>query len=134
MRYRFYKTRGVDTFWAVRLTRTKTPKMVPGHPNCAYGIRPEFAHTANTTYRGGIIDLSTIHDYTDRCPKKEALAGMGEYGYLVTQTGLQFRHSISSGVYAVTRLSNNQPVVSGVHSDKILVYRRVAGAVHTSTP
>lgn len=123
MRYRFYKTHDVEEFWAVRMKRDGQPKMVPGRLNFAYGILP--TNDPEGAYTVGDIDLDWLSRNTSRCAKETALKGFGGYAYLITERGLQFRHSVSSGVYAIIAMRDGEPIPFGVHKDKIPVIRGV---------
>ena len=131
MRFRFYKTIDFPTFWAVRMTRQGTPKMVPGEQNKAYGIAPKNPDEDEgfTSYYAGVIDLNLLGEIATRCTKKDALEGMGEWATLITETGLQFRYSVSSGVYAIVHMREGKPVIGGQWNDHVRIKRSATCSV-----
>ena len=123
MRFRFYKTKRADEFWAVRMNKKDTPKMVPGKHNFAYGILP--TNDPEGGYTAGEIDLDWLSLNACRCLRSDALKCMGAYAYLVTDRGVQFRHSVSSGVYAIVTLREGKPIPTGEHKKAVAILRGV---------
>lgn len=126
MRFRTYKTKGHNTFWAIRLTNKGAIKMVPGSTDTAYAVVPLAWENEGTDYIPSTVELDIISKHTERHRLDLAYDTSPRFERVVSRAGIQFRIGDGSqcnptGICAITEMIQGKPHIRGFFYDKIRV-------------